>query len=379
MEEERKNKIIRVAQIIGRTLNGGVENLIYNYYLNIDRTKVQFDFFVEAPSKIVNVEAIEKLGGKVVIIPSYKKLGEYRKALKKLFIEGKYDIVQSNMNSLSLFSLKAAKDAGIKIRICNSLSTTNKKETVHHLLKMMLKPYSKKYATHYFACSDLCGTWLYGNDILNNEKYFKINNAIEIKKYQYNEEYRNELIQKHNLEGKFIVGTIGRLEPQKNQSFLLDIFHSILKSNNDSFLIIIGDGYLQEELEKKIESLGMKDKVLILTSKEVGVRGTASKYYSLFDAFVLPSLYEGLPTVGIEAQINTLPCFFADTITKETEINDRCHFISLDKNADDWAKYILDNSIVERNSNFYCPSYDVKEQVKLLLDLYEKFIKEVSL
>lgn len=378
MEEERENKIIRVAQIIGRTLNGGVENLIYNYYLNIDRTKVQFDFFVEAPSEIINVEAIEKLGGKVVIIPSYKKLGEYRKALKKLFIEGKYDIVQSNMNSLSLFSLKAAKDAGIKIRICNSLSTTNKKETVHHLLKMMLKPYSKKYATHYFACSDLCGTWLYGDDIIGNEKYYKINNAIEIKKYQYNEEYRNELIQKHNLKGKFVVGTIGRLEPQKNHTFLLDIFSSLLKIKENAYLIIIGDGYLQEELEQKIERLNLKDKVLILTSKEVGVRGTASKYYSLFDTFVLPSLYEGLPAVGVEAQINTLPCFFADTITKETEISDRCKFISLEESKDTWAKEIADGSNVKRYSDFYSPEYDVKEQVKKLLKLYESFIAEVE-
>ena len=120
-------KKIRVAQIIGRTINGGVENLIYNYYQNIDRTKIQYDFFVEEPSDIINVEKIEKMGGRVVIIPSYKKIFKYTKVLKKMFIEGKYDIVQANMNSLSVFSLRAAKKAKIKVRICNSLSIQTRK------------------------------------------------------------------------------------------------------------------------------------------------------------------------------------------------------------------------------------------------------------
>ena len=368
--------VIKVAQIIGRTINGGVENLIYNYYLNIDKTKFQYDFFVEEPSDIINVEKIEKMGGRVVIIPSYKKIFKYTKVLKKMFIEGKYDIVQANMNSLSVFSLRAAKKAKINVRICNSLSTSNKKEKLHHLLKMLLRPFSKKYATHYFACSNLCGEWLYGKKILANQNYYKINNAIQYERYLYNETYRKELKNKHGLTDEFIVGTIGRLEPQKNQMFLLDIFAAILKYKQNSKLIIIGDGYLFDDLNDKINKLNLKDNVIILTSKEVGVRGSALKYYSLFDCFVLPSLYEGLPTVGIEAQINTLPCFMSNTITTETKISDRCEFIPLDAGSDEWAKTIIDNSNVERTNKFECQEYDVKVQAKLLEELYSKFLQE---
>ena len=244
------------------------------------------------------------------------------------------------------------------------------------MLKMLLRPFSKKYATHYFACSNLCGEWLYGKKILTNPNYFKINNAIQYERYLYNETYRKELKNKHGLTDEFVVGTIGRLEPQKNQLFLLDIFAAILKYKSNAKLFIIGDGYLFADLNDKINKLNLKDNVIILTSKEVGVRGSALKYYSLFDCFVLPSLYEGLPTVGIEAQINTLPCFMSDIITTETKISDRCDFISLSKSCEEWAKTIIKNSNVERTNKFECQEYDVKVQAKLLEKLYNKFLQE---
>lgn len=372
------NYPIRVAQIIGRTLNGGVENLIYNYYLNVDKTKIQFDFFVEKESEIINIKKIREIGGNVIIIPSYKKIFKYCYTLKNIFLKEKYDIVQSNMNSLSFFSLYAAKKASIKVRICNSLSTTNKKEKFKYLLKMIFKPFSKNFATKYFACSNSCGEWLYGKKIIKNKNYYKINNAIDIEKYQYNDIYRNELIIKHNLDGKFIIGTIGRLEPQKNQMFLLDVFKEIKNVKENSFLIIIGDGYLYESLKNKAEQLNIEKDVMILTSKDVGVRGAALKYYSLFDVFVLPSLYEGLPTVGIEAQINNLPCFFSSNITKETQINDNCVFIPLKYGPKYWCNEIIDYKFEFRKKSFYNEDFDVIEQGKKLTLLYEKFMEEVG-
>ena len=133
---------------------------------------------------------------------------------------------------------------------------------------------------------------------------------------------------------------------------------------------------MKEDLDDKINSLKISDKVIILTSKEVGVRGSALKYYSLFDCFVLPSLYEGLPTVGIEAQINSLPCFMSDVITAETKICDRCEFISLNKTSDEWAKIILDKSNIDRNERLECQDYDIVVQAKKLEKLYDKFLQE---
>ena len=214
-----ENKIIRVAQVIGHAGTGGVESCIMNYYKHIDKTKVQFDFFVESDSKIIDKEKIEAMGGKIVIIPPYTKLGKYIKELKRLFKEGKYDIVHSNMNALSVFTLYAAKKAGIKIRIAHSHSTTNKKEWKKNLVKKVLKPFSKKYPTHYFACSELAGRWLFGNKCFDNKKVYIVNNAVDVERFAFNENVRQETREKYNLEGKTVVGHIGRFMTQKNHHF----------------------------------------------------------------------------------------------------------------------------------------------------------------
>ncbi len=369
------NNKIKIAQIIGRTINGGVENLIMNYYQAIDRDNIQFDFLVESESKIINKASVENLGGNIVIIPPCKNVITYQKQLIKIFKEKRYDIVQANINSLSVFPLRAAKKAGIKIRISNSLSTSNKSEVLRNLIKIILKQFSKRYATHYFACSNLAGKWLYGSQIEKDDKFYKIPNAINEEKYFYSEQFRKELLKKHNLQGKLIFGTIGRLENQKNQSFLIDVFKEIYKKNESTQLIIIGDGGLEFQLREKIHNYNLDSSVLILTSNEVGVRGSALKYYSLFDVFVLPSLYEGLPTVGVEAQVNGLPCYFSTEITEETRITNRAHFISLDKEPEYWAEAIL-NGVNERiKEKVFIEDYDIKSQAETLMILYKKFIE----
>lgn len=173
-----------------------------------------------------------------------------------------------------------------------------------------------------------------------------------------------------------IFGTIGRLENQKNQLFLLDIFKELYAIDAKSFLIIIGDGKLYLQLIEKAKRLKLEDKVLILTSKDVGVRDMASQYYSLFDCFILPSLYEGLPTVGIEAQISGLPCFFSNSITQETKITNKTIFISLNDSPQKWAQTIYGNLNFDRTSFDLCEDYDIVKSTKILESTYETMIKE---
>ena len=137
------NRKIKVAQIIGNAGNGGVEACILNYYKAIDRDKIQFDFFVSQTSDLVDPKVINELDGNVIITPKYTHLFKYIKFLKKAFKENKYDIVHSNLNSLSVFPLFAAKLTGIKVRIAHSHSTTNKKEFLRNLIKNFLKHFSK--------------------------------------------------------------------------------------------------------------------------------------------------------------------------------------------------------------------------------------------
>lgn len=369
---------IRIAQVIGRATNGGVENLIFNYYSNIDRSKIQFDFLVEDYSFIIDKEKIENMGGKVILIPSYKHLRKYKKELKRIFEANKYDIVQANMNSLSCFPLGVAKKAGIKNRICYSLSTTDPKEGLRYLMKSCLKHFSKKNATVLMGCSDFAGEWLFGKNVIKWDNYYLMPVSIDTEKYNFNENYRSELIEKHRLQGRFVIGTIGRLEKQKNHEFLIDVFSKIKEKQKDAFLIIIGDGYLKESLIEKIKLMKLESDTLILTSNEVGVRDDALKYYSLFDVFILPSLYEGLPTVGIEAQANGLPCVFADGITKEVKILENTKFLSLKDDTDTWADAIVDQKQYREHRVGIIERFDTKNTTEKLTNLYIKINGEIK-
>lgn len=337
MAEEKR--LIRVAQVLGMAMNGGVEACIMNYYRHIDRSRVQFDFFVEDASKIIRRDKIEEMGGKVIIIPSYKKLFQYIKVLKKFFKEGNYDIVHSNMNTLSVFSLYAAKKVGVKIRIAHSHSTSNKKEWKKNIIKNMLRPFSKIYATHYFACSELAGRWLFGNKTFDQGKVTIINNAIELERFKFNENTRKELRQELGLEKNFVVGHIGRFMTQKNHTFLIDIFNEVQKRRPEARLLLLGDGPLYDEILKKVEDLGLTEKVIF-----EGVHKHPERYYQAMDCFVLPSLYEGLPVVGIEAQANGLKCYLSSEMTKETKILDTTQFLSLSEGDKAWAERISADS-----------------------------------
>lgn len=373
-----ENRVIRVAQIIGIANDGGVESCIMNYYKAIDKRKVQFDFFVESTSKIINKERIEEMGGRVIITPSYKNPVKYIRFLKNVFIQNKYDIVHSNLNSLSIFPLKAAKKAGIKIRIAHSHSTSNKKEFIRNFIKNILKLFSKMYATHFFACSEKAGRWLFGNKFFESKKVVIINNAIDIDKFRFNKKIRDDLRKKLDIENKFVIGNIGRFVKQKNQMFLIDIFYEYTKKYNDSCLLIIGDGPLHDQILQKVTELNLNDRVIL-----AGKHENIEDWYQTMDCFILPSLYEGLPVVGVEAQINGLNCIFSSNITKELKINENVEFVSLNSDVKEWINKIesLNNRFNNRElflEKFVKSKYDIEFEAQKLLKLYYNFVEDVK-
>ncbi|MGM9970049.1 MAG: glycosyltransferase family 1 protein, partial [Anaeroplasma sp.] len=357
------------AQVIGMAINGGTEALWMNYYRKIDKTKVQFDFLVESESKIINKEEIESMGGHVVIIPPYSNPFKYMKALKKIFNENQYDIVHSNMSTLSVFTLRAAKKAGIKVRIAHSHSTSNKKEWKKNLVKNLLRPFSKVYSTHYFTCSELAGRYLFGNKTYDKGLVKIINNAIDLKKFSFNEENRNEIRTKLGVtDDIFVIGHIGRFQRQKNHRYLIDIYNCYVKNNPNSRLLLVGNGPLLDEITSYVKELKIDDKVIFY-----GITTEIFKVYSAMDAFVLPSLYEGLPVVGIEAQANGLPCYFSDTITIEVKINDNVLFESIKNDPSMWANEIVKK---ERLTNFKNSIYDIDNEIIKLTEEYYRILNK---
>lgn len=361
---------IRVASVIGRYIGGGVEAVTINYYRNIDKNKVQLDFICDEDSTNIPYEEIERMGGKVIIIPSYSKPFKYHKALKRVLKEGNYKIIHSNINTLSVFSLFAAKCAGVPVRIAHSHSTTNKKEKKKNLMKQILRPFSKVFATDYMCCSELAGRWLFGNKEYDKGNVYLLNNAIDLDKFKYNESLRKKKRKELGIkDDTLVIGHIGRFVAQKNHDFLIDIFNEIHKKNNNSILLLAGQGPLMEDIKNKVKELNLDDNV-----KFLGQRNDANELYQAFDVFLLPSLYEGLPVVGVEAQASGLLCYLSDDMTKETKVLDITKFMSLNKMPEEWADNILDDvkkyKRIDTSKEMTAKNFNIKEEAKKLEEYY---------
>ena len=332
-----KKTQVRVAQVMGKWVGGGVEAVVMNYYRNINRDKVQFDFIFDNDSVGIPTDEIEALGGKVILIPPYQKILSYHKELVRVLKEGKYKIIHSHINTLSVFPLFAAKRAGVPVRIAHSHSTTNKTEWKKNLMKQALRPFSKLFATHYMCCSELAGRWLFGNKTYNKGNVYLLNNAIDLEKFKFDKRIRKNKRKELNIQDNtLVIGHIGRFVEQKNHRFLIDIFNEVHKKNENSILLLAGQGPLVEEMKQKVSDLKLNDSV-----KFLGQRKDANELYQAFDVFLLPSLYEGLPVVGVEAQASGLLCFLSSDMTKETKVLSSTTIMSLSDSSEKWANNIL--------------------------------------
>ena len=361
---------IRVLQIIGFVCGGGVEAVIMNYYRNIDRNKIQFDFIIDGYEKTVLDDEIASLGGKVYKVEPYTK-NPFKNIYQmyRIIKDNNYQIVHSNMNTLAVFSLFAAWLAGAKVRILHNHSTAVKSEKLRSAVKYILRPFAPIFANKYLACSKLAGEWMYGKKKMEEGKVKVLNNAINVDDFSYNVNLRKKLRQDLKInENTLVIGHVGRFMYQKNHDFLIDVFKEIHKQKNNSLLLLIGDGSLRKMIESKVQNYGLKDCV-----KFLGLRKDVKDLYNVMDVFVLPSWYEGLPVVSVEAQANGLPCFVSDKVSKECYLSSSMHFISLDKNAGDWSEKILGSNII-RNKNakkeLIANNFEIKNEAGKLIKLY---------
>lgn len=328
---------LRIAHVLGKMHGGGVEAMVMNYYRHINKSKIQFDFFVDKDSSIVPYQEIESLGGRVFEIAPYQNVIQYRKELTTIFLENNYKVVHSHINSLSPFPLSAAKKAGIPIRIAHSHSTSAPGETTKNIVKNTLRPFSKVYPSHYFSCTNTAGEWLFGKNIVKTKQLQVINNAIDVNKFAFNKDDRESLRVSLGLVDKLVIGHTGRLCFQKNQAFLIRVLHSFLKYEPDTILLLVGDGQDLNKLTNLAERLGIRESVLFL-----GNRADVHRYYSAMDVFAFPSKYEGFGISAIEAQASGLPVILSETVPKEACLSDQCAVLPLKEGEDNWTKKILE-------------------------------------
>ncbi len=373
---------IRILQVFTIMNRGGAESMIMNYYRSIDRHKIQFDFLVHRKEKAAFDDEIEKLGGKIYKLSPINPLSPkaYYNELRDFFnIHNQYKIIHSHLNTFSYFPLKIAKEFSIPCRIAHAHIAIEKiklqdffiggesyKETLKKLIKFYLKRKVHKYPTHFFSCGEKAGKWLFGE----KTPFTIMNNAINAKVFTYNSEVRLEYIKKYHLENHLIIGHVGRFSSQKNHSYLLRVFSSLLKKKDNCSLILVGDGPLRKKIEQEANSLAINSNIHFL-----GVRSDIPQLYQMFDAFVFPSFYEGLPVTLIEAQSAGVKVFASDRITSEVHLTDDINFLPITISPDIWAEKILEKIEHKKSNNFDFikeKGYDIQRNTELFQEFYLK-------
>ena len=357
--------MIRVLQVVNDMHRAGLETMLMNYYRNIDRTKIQFDFLTHRPEKSDYDDEIISMGGKMYYAPRLypQNYPAYFKYMKEFWAEHpEYKIVHSHIDSMSYLPLLTAKKAGVPIRIAHSHNTSIDRD-FKYFLKQYYRSKITKVANRYCACGQEAGQFLFPG-----KEFTVIPNAIEVERFLFSERVRREKRKELEIGDEFVVGHVGRLSYQKNHKFLVEIFKEIHRKQNDSILLLVGVGEKEDEIRKQVQELGLQDAVRFL-----GSRSDVNELYQAMDVFVMPSLFEGIPVVGVEAQFADLPCFFSDKIPVEVDISEKTIFMKLHNSANDWAKQILKFKDVKRilaMEKSFQSLYNIKNSASVLENYY---------
>lgn len=359
---------IKVLEFVGSAIKGGVESVVYNYCKEIkDYIEPTFVFFDD--SFAIPEEFIKSIGGHYFVVPHVKHLIKFNKAFKKILIENSFDIIHSHLNTLSCFVLRVAKKCGYQNRIAHSHSQSNKKEFVRNIVKNILKKFSKKYATVYLACGIAAGRFQYGDKTFDEGKVIVLKNAIDIERFKFNESDRKEVRKELGIkDDKILVGTLGRLCSQKNQQYILKMSELLPEIK----FVIIGAGPLEEELKAYIKEHNINNVNMY------GLSDTPKKFYSAFDTFILPSLYEGVPVTGIEAQTNGVYTLFSDQVSPESQASSYVKFLPIeDSDLSKWVDEIkVKHSHEDHLKEIIESGFSIKEASHKLLDIYRSLVEK---
>lgn len=370
------DKKIRVLHVIGIMNYGGAETMIMNLFRKIDRNKFQFDFLIHGIGEGDYDQEIKKLGGCIFSLPEYKiyNFSSYRKACKKFFsTHPEYDIVHGHIESCASIYLDEARKLGI-YTIAHTHST-GFQALVPKMLYNILTFKTRYIADYFFACSRQAGENRFGSKTVESNYFLVFNNGIDVQEYIYTRNRHENLKKNWNMQGKFVIGHVGRMSKEKNHVFLVHVFSEMCKREKNAVLILVGDGAEKKNIENLVCDLGLKEKVIF-----TGNRKDIPEIMNLFDVFVFPSIYEGLGIALIEAQAAGLPCVVADTIVDEAILSDEVKSLSLNDTYKTWVDKIMKFStyVEKRKDNYNLiieKGFDIRNTTKKL----EKFYAEKAL
>lgn len=352
----------RVLCIVGGMNAGGAETFLMKLFRAVDRNKIIFDFCVFSDKKSFYDDEIISMGGRIFhVIPKTKNPLKCFFSIRKIVMENKYKIVlRTSQNSMSSLDLLAARFGGARKLVFRSSNSRTCGTFFEDVMHYVFKPLINSIANIKMAPSEKASEFMFGS----NNGVIMLKNGLDLDVYRFSQSGRDRVRKEFNIEGKFVVGHIGRFSHQKNHNFLIDVFAEIRKKNSDAVLLLVGDGELKAQIQNKVNLLGLDNSVIF-----AGIRKDIPALLSAMDVFVFPSFYEGMPNVAIEAQASGLQCFVSDTITKQIAITDLVNMESIKLDAIDWADKIYNvysdmgirleySAVLKRNC------YDINDIVK---------------
>ena len=367
--KKEKNKVL--VGYVENGMAGGIDKYLLNFLNSIDTNKYQVDFITKKYNNEM-YELLKKKNCKLFEVSHNRNPIKQYMQMKKIINNGQYEVAYFNISeTYNCVGIMAAKMSGVTKIVVHSHSSgsdksSNFKRKIAEILNLICKPIVHICSNQKVACSKMAAEWLYTKGVVKKENYSIVYNAIEVEKFKFNDEVRKTIRASKHLEGKFIIGHVGRFSYQKNHEFLLEIFKEVSKNNNNAVLVCIGDGENFEEIKKYAEELEVNKKVIF-----TGNVNNVNEYMQAFDIFVLPSRFEGLPIVGVEAQISGLPCLFSDNISEEVIISKNSKLLdTTDKEL--WKNEILRTKERKNELLPIAEKYKIEKQK----EQFDKIVKE---
>lgn len=337
-----EKKVIKVLQVFASLNMGGAESRMMDVYRTIEHDKYSFDFLSQMPEPQYYEKEILEMKGKIFKIENPNNpIKNFFQILNVIKRNGPYDAVHAHTSYQCGIVMLAAKMAGVPVRISHSRTVgSNRKGVIHSIFILIGKVLIRLFATHRLAISEKAAIFLYGKKWFKCANTYVIPNAMETDRFLYVNKTKLELINALGIDinvNDIVIGHVGRFSSMKNQEFLINIMEHLIKQGINAKLIMVGDGPLKGHIEEIVKEKKLEPYVLF-----TGVRDDVSLWMHVFSVVVIPSTYEGLCNVAIEAQAAGCPCVFSDVLPEETNLEiGLAEYISLKETIDAWINAIL--------------------------------------
>lgn len=330
---------MRVLQVIGVMDRGGAETMVMNLYRAMDRSKIQFDFLVHEQREGDYDAEIRQLGGRFFRVPRFTGINEhaYRKLCRELFAQHpEWGVVHGHIGSCAPIYLSEAKHAG-RYAIAHSHAQNFQPGLAGVAFNLVAHPV-RHVADYFMACSREAGLDRFGRRIVEGDRFSIVPNGIDLRRYVCDEQAHEQAKQAMGLAGVPVLGHVGRLAPEKNHAFLLQVFAQVLKQLPDAVLLLAGRGPLEDDLRAQAAQLGLGESVRFL-----GVCDNVPDVLRAMDVFLFPSTSEGLPLATVEAQASGLPCVISTGVPEMALMTSKSEHLPLNEGVEVWVKHAVEH------------------------------------